>query len=230
MIKNKKWTKEALISLYKKLCEKTGHQLTKLEWNNHPESPSDMPIRFNFGNWNNFVAECGFKIQKPYLSELARENSRKAHLGKRSCAWRGGRIKDTNGYIQIWTPNHPNRKCSGYIHEHRLVMSEYLGRPLTDKENVHHKNGIRDDNRIENLELWVSKQPSGQREEDLIKYYKRFLEERGFKVLLENEMDQFLKLEPEPESENDPDLSRCENCNEKAWDGRICHVCGAKDI
>jgi hypothetical protein len=55
-------------------------------------------------------------------------------------------------------------------HQHRLIMAEFLGRPLLPDEQVHHRNGERLDNRLSNLELWSTSHPSGARVEDLIEY------------------------------------------------------------
>jgi hypothetical protein len=82
-------------------------------------------------------------------------------VGAEHPGWRGGR-KVARGYVQVWvSPSSPYASMarSGgaqrqrYVFEHRLVMAEHLGRPLTRNEHVHHLNGAKDDNRIENLAL-----------------------------------------------------------------------------
>ncbi len=67
--------------------------------------------------------------------------------------WKGGRLIDKKGYVSLYKPSHPQSDKHGYIREHRLVMEQKLGRYLTKEEDVHHVNGIKSDNRIENLEL-----------------------------------------------------------------------------
>lgn len=74
--------------------------------------------------------------------------------GDKSCHWKGGRKKTTKGYIMIRYEGHPRASIRGhYVFEHDIVMERYLGKYLEKGEVVHHINGIRDDNRIENLEL-----------------------------------------------------------------------------
>lgn len=67
--------------------------------------------------------------------------------------WKGGRSVASNGYVLIKRPGHPMADSRGYVYEHRLVAAEQLGRPLRRGEVVHHRNGIKTDNRPENLEV-----------------------------------------------------------------------------
>lgn len=76
--------------------------------------------------------------------------------------WKGGRLRDADGYWLVYCPAHPNaRRCGRkgpgrYVAEHRLVMEKHLGRYLERHEVVHHKNNDNGDNRIENLEVFQS--------------------------------------------------------------------------
>jgi len=70
--------------------------------------------------------------------------------------WHSHKSVSGEGYVQIFSPNHPFKTKRGYVREHRLVMEEHIGRYLKDDEIVHHINGDKQDNRIENLMI-VSK-------------------------------------------------------------------------
>lgn len=93
-------------------------------------------------------------------------------LGQAEVAYR--RI-DSAGYARVLAPDNPAADTCGRVCEHRLVMERHLGRPLLPKETVHHVNGVRDDNRLENLELWSSSHPGGQRVEDKVEWAKEIL-------------------------------------------------------
>lgn len=89
--------------------------------------------------------------------------------------WRGGRTRHKRGYMMVLSPGHPRADKARYVFEHVLVMEETLGWYLLPGENVHHRNGIKDDNRPENLELWTRPQPAGIRASDAVAWAREIL-------------------------------------------------------
>ena len=86
------------------------------------------------------------------------------------------------GYVTRYLPEHPNAWASGFVLQHVYVMANVIGRPLRPGETVHHRNGVRHDNRPENLELWASRHPKGQRITDLVAWAREILEQYGADV------------------------------------------------
>lgn len=93
---------------------------------------------------------------RPHLARIQRTGDSNGDIPIRSNRRRDGRYTTKDGYIQVQTPD-------GLRYEHRIIMERSLGRPLYPDERVHHKNGIKNDNRLENLELWSISHPAGQR-------------------------------------------------------------------
>ncbi len=97
------------------------------------------------------------KPRTSFCVKCANKRNAKNTLGANHHNWKGGKFKDVHGYIytRIYPVNFFFNMANkaGYVKEHRLVIAKYLGRCLQTWEEIHHKNGIRDDNRIENLEL-----------------------------------------------------------------------------
>lgn len=110
------------------------------------------------------------KEKKKTITPLFREAQRKRMLGRHrneatkkkisetrrtrhNNNWKGGRYKDKYGYIQVLVFGHPSI-VGRYIREHRLIMEKHLGRYLTPLEIVHHKDGNKQNNKIENLQLF----------------------------------------------------------------------------
>lgn len=130
----------------------------------------DIANKSNDGEYNwNCICDCGTKkeIRGGSLRSgeskscgcLAREEL-KNRIGPKSHNWKGGK-RNNHGYVHVRAYGHPNASKDGYVFEHRKIMADHIGRPLERNELVHHKNGIRSDNRIENLELLTSSNHMG---------------------------------------------------------------------
>jgi len=122
------------------------------------------------------ICSCGILIQKKSKNCVKCNNG---ILNKTRTNPEGYRY-NKSGYIMIKISNHPRTSGNGsYVFEHILVMEKHIGRYLVKGENIHHMNGIRDDNRIENLELWIRPQPSGIRAKDAVKWAEEIIEKYG---------------------------------------------------
>lgn len=126
-------------------------------------------IFWNYPSCNSkFCSQICYRAQlkgrkMPWLKEYLHSPRSEAHKkairdghkkGEESKAWKGGKIKNSNGYIMIYKPNHPfGRRL--YVLEHRLVMEKYIGRYLLKNELIHHINGKNDDNRLSNLKIVI---------------------------------------------------------------------------
>lgn len=89
-------------------------------------------------------------------AEKFREVRSNACSGERSGNFKGYRRKTKRGYILLYMPEHPNASKNGLIMEHRVIMEQHLGIIIPKEFAVHHINGIKDDNRIENLSVMTN--------------------------------------------------------------------------
>lgn len=118
--------------------------------------------------------QCGREFSRFHDEQFCSRECAYRHLSEHHGKWNENnrRYVDTQGYVHLRMPEHPDAGSTGYIREHRYVMEQMLGRPLESFERIHHKNGNKSDNDPSNLELWTvgnRKDPPGQRQLDIIK-------------------------------------------------------------
>jgi len=139
------------------------------------------------------------------LSLEHRQKIGEGQRGHKNQNWKGGRYK-ANGYVFVLRPDHPHANRQGYVREHRLVMEKALKRFLSPKEIVHHKNNVRDDNRLENLELFSGHSKhaasTGFWRKEIIRWQRAFyratamlLREREARALQEKKLRRAVRVE-----------------------------------
>ena len=125
--------------------------------------------------WKRKIGEAHIGIPRPEWLKRRISEFEKTRVGDRNSNWRGGRLEwRDDGYIIVYSPEHPYHDRDGYVMEHRLKMEEKLGRYLTEEEVVHHINNIPYDNRIENLLLFPN-QSEHMKHHGLLKIMRRLV-------------------------------------------------------
>lgn len=120
-------------------------------------------------NWFQVVCKCGVTqaVTGQYISEARKRGSNYCIC---AISFPTTEVQYRDGTPEVYKVDINGYPMRGGKFVHRQLMEEKLGRPLTKGENVHHINGVKHDNRPENLELWNTRQPSGQRPEDKVSY------------------------------------------------------------
>ena len=139
----------------------------------NPNSLKNLTHRFQTGH-------------KDFISPKKRKISGQKRSGENNCNWKGG-IKKSGGYVWILNSSHL-KACGSYVKRANLVMEKKIGRLLTKGESIHHINGIKDDDRPENLWLFSSENEHKRYHLRVMNTYKKWTGLKGLQGKVFNEI------------------------------------------
>lgn len=152
-----------------------SHELCRKHWDRFRKHGTTEPYRGRGGAPNVCSLEgCDRKLASHGFCHLHWSRVQRNGTTEKRPRTRRSTFIDASGYVREYVDGEPRARP-----QHRLVVERHLGRYLWPDETVHHKNGDRVDNRIENLELWSRWQPSGQRVADKLAWAREILARYG---------------------------------------------------